>query len=129
MRDVNCRPGIAQGFVAIPALNFSVKTWAMRLRQPTITKVVDDGGGRELVTSNTLAVPNGQAMQVKVRDAKSVRVTAAGPTAASSMLVDGLTASPVRPGRTSSRSIPATCSPKAAQERPTTGAVPSIVSD
>ena len=47
----------------------------------------------ELVTNNTLAVPNGQAMPVKVRDAKSVRVTAAGPTGCQLDVV-GLTASP-----------------------------------
>lgn len=92
VRDVNCRPGIAQGFVAIPALNFSVKNIGDAPAAPTVTKITD-GTGRELVTNNTLAVPNGQAMPVKVRDAKSVRVTAAGPTGCQLDVV-GLTASP-----------------------------------
>ena len=95
VRDVNGRPAIAQGFVALPALNNTMKNVGDAPAAPTITKVAD-GGGRELVTSNTLAVPNGQAMQVKVRDAKSVRVTAAGPTGCQ-LDVGGLTASPFDP--------------------------------
>ncbi len=92
VRDTNCRPGIAQGFVAIPALSFSVKNIGDAPSAPTVTKITD-GTGRELVSNNTLAVPNGQSMPVKVRDAKSVRVTASGPTGCQLDAV-GLTSSP-----------------------------------
>lgn len=92
VRDINCRAGIAQGFVAIPALSFSVKNIGDAPSAPTVTKITD-GSGRELVSNNTLAVPNGQSMPVKVRDAKSVRVTASGPTGCQLDVV-GLTASP-----------------------------------
>lgn len=92
VRDSNCRAGIAQGFVAIPALLFSVKNIGGAPSAPTVTKVTD-GTGRELVSSNTPAVPNGQSMSVKVRDVKSVRVTASGPTGCQLDAV-GLTSSP-----------------------------------
>lgn len=92
VRDVNCRAGIAQGFVAIPALSFSVKNIGDAPSAPTVTKITD-GSGRELVSTNTLAVANGQSMPVKVRDAKSVRVTASGPTGCQLDVV-GLTSSP-----------------------------------
>jgi len=92
VRDVNCRAGIAQGFVAIPALSFSVKNIGDAPSAPTVTKITD-GSGRELVSNNTQAVPNGQSIPVKVRDAKSVRVTASGPTGCQLDAV-GLTSSP-----------------------------------
>ncbi len=79
VRDTNCRAGIAQGFVPIPALSFSIKNIGDAPSAPTVTKVFD-GTGRELVSDNTLAVVNGQFASVRVRAAKSVRVTASGPT-------------------------------------------------
>ena len=88
----NCVAVPAQGFVQIPALSFSVKNVGDAPSGPTITKITD-GGGRELVSNNTPAVPNGQAFPVKVRDAKSVRVTASGPTGCQLDVV-GLIASP-----------------------------------
>ena len=62
---------------------------------PTVTKVTD-GTGRELVSNNTPAVANGQSMFVKVRDAKTVRVTASGPTGCQLDVV-GLSSSPFDP--------------------------------
>lgn len=91
----NCVAVPAQGFVQLPALSFSVKNIGNAPAGPTITKITD-GGGRELVANNTLAVPNGQSMPVKVRDAKSVRVTATGPTGCQ-LDVAGLTSSPFDP--------------------------------
>ena len=88
----NCVVPPAQGFVPVPALSFSVKNIGGAPSAPTVTKVFD-GAGRELVSSNTQAVPNGQSMTVKVRDAKSVRVTASGPTGCQLDVV-GLIASP-----------------------------------
>lgn len=95
VRDTNCRAGIAQGFVPIPALSFSIKNVGGAPSAPTVTKVFD-GTGRELVSNNTPAVPNGQSMPVRVREAKSVRVTAAGPTGCQLDAV-GLTSSPFDP--------------------------------
>ena len=92
VRDTNCRGGIAQGFVLVPALLFSVKNIGGAPSGPTVTKITD-GTGRELVSNNTPAVANGQSMFVKVRDAKSVRVTASGPTGCQLDAV-GLTTSP-----------------------------------
>jgi len=92
VRDSNCRAGIAQGFVPIPALSFSIKNIGDAPSAPTVTKVFD-GAGRELVSENTLAVTNGQFASVRVRAAKSVRVTASGPTGCQLDVV-GLTSSP-----------------------------------
>lgn len=79
VRDVNCRAGIAQGPLALPQLSFSVKNLGAAPAGPTVTKITD-GTGRELVSNNTPAVPNGLSMNVKVRDARAVRVVASGPT-------------------------------------------------
>ena len=95
VRDTNCRSGIAQGFVLVPALLFSVKSIGGAPSGPTVTKITD-GTGRELVSNNTPAVANGQSMFVKVRDAKSVRVTAGGPTGCQLDVV-GLSSSPFDP--------------------------------
>lgn len=95
VRDINCRGGIAQGFAPVPALSFSVKNIGGAPSGPTVTKVTD-GTGRELVSNNTPAVANGQSMFVKVRDAKSVRVTASGPTGCQLDVV-GLLSSPFDP--------------------------------
>ena len=88
----NCVAVPAQGFVQIPALMFSVKNIGDAPAGATVTKITD-GSGRELVSNNTPAVPNGQAFPVKVRDIKSVRVTASGPTGCQLDVV-GLTSSP-----------------------------------
>ena len=91
----NCVAVPAQGFVPVPALSFAVKNIGGAPSAPTVTKVFD-GAGRELVSSNTPAVPNGQSMSVKVRDAKSVRATASGPTGCQLDVV-GLISSPFDP--------------------------------
>ncbi len=91
----NCVVVPAQGFVPVPALSFAVKNIGGAPSAPTVTKVFD-GAGRELVSSNTPAVPNGQSTFVKVRDAKSVRATASGPTGCQLDVV-GLIASPFDP--------------------------------
>ena len=88
----NCVAVPAQGFVQVPALSFSVKNIGDAPAGPTVTKITD-GSGRELVSNNTPAVANGQSFPVKVRDAKSVRVTASGPTGCQLDVV-GLISSP-----------------------------------
>ena len=49
VRDTNCRGGVAQGFVLVPALLFSVKNIGGAPSGPTVTKITD-GTGRELVS-------------------------------------------------------------------------------
>jgi len=91
----NCQPVPATGFVAVPALMFAIKNVGAAPAGATVTKVFD-GTGRELLSHNTPAIANGQSFPLRVREARSVRAIATGPTGCQLDTV-GLTTSPFDP--------------------------------
>lgn len=91
----NCQAVPATGFFPVPALMLRIKNVGGAPSTPTVTKVFD-GAGRELLSSNTGAIANGASTLLRIREAKSVRAIATGPTGCQLDTV-GLTTSPFDP--------------------------------